>query len=281
MFSRNKDIFVYSSYWRTWSRVLLRMGGNFRYQLEVDVTPVNPLFNDSWRNTKNIRIRKHCTVHGPKDIYTHDLPDDVVEQMKEHVSQETIDVIIHSDLYNLIDWERFDDAYNAGGGGVHLLDCIKTITPIFRLGYVNNQGGDILYCGVDSFINKLKEDFGKEINIEEYLVTGWIEIQSQGTVCIYITRDKETEVSTTHFIVKDGNTQHYVNGFMVKFPSDWYYEIKGLVDQLLGEYIDKLEIRGEIESYIDQVKLVLEYDMLRRLVQKNERIRTGIGNDPI
>ena len=266
MFSRNKDIFVRSSYWGTWSRVLLRMGGNFRYQLEVDVTPVNPQYKHSWLETRNIRIRKHCTAHGPKDIYTHDLPDIVVDQMKEHVSQEAIDVIIHSDLYNLIDWERFDDVHNSSGGGVHLLDCIKTITPIFRLGYINNQGSDIINGDVESFSNKLKEDFGRDVYGKEKLVSGWIEIQSQGTVCIYITRDEETGVYTTHFIVKDGNTQYYANAFMFKFPSDWSHEIKGLVDQLLGEYIDKLEIKAEVNSYIDQVKLVLEHDVLWGLV---------------
>ncbi|WZX10293.1 hypothetical protein ACP1_0004 [Aeromonas phage ACP1] len=267
MFSRNKDIFVYSSYWRTWSRVLLRMGGNFRYQLEVDVTPVNPQYKESWEQSKNIRIRRHCTVHGPRDVYTHDLPDEVVESMKEHISEEAIDVILHSDLYNLIDWERFDDVNNSSsGGGVHLLDCIKTITPIFRLGYVNDQGSDIINGDVESFSNKLKEDFGRDVYGKERLVTGWIEIQSQGTVCIYITQDEETEVYTTHFIVKDGNSQHYVNAYMFKFPSDWYSEIKGLVDQLLGEYIDKLEIRGEVDSYIDQAKLVLEHDVLLGLV---------------
>ena len=266
MFSRNKDIFVYSSYWRTWSRVLLRMGGNFRYQLEVDVTPVNPLFNDSWRETKNIRIRKHCTVHGPKDIYTHDLPDTVVEEMKKHVSQETVDVILHSDIYNLIDWERFDECHNTSGGGVQLFDCIKTITPIFRLGYINNQGGDIIYCGVDSFINKLKEDFGRDIYGKGSLVSGWIEIQSRGTVCIYITRDEETGVYTTHFITKEGNEQYYTNALMAKFPSDWYSEIKVLVAQLLGKDIDELGIKAEVYTFIDQAKLILEYDVLWGLV---------------
>lgn len=266
MFSRNKDIFVRSSYWGTWSRVLLRMGGNFRYQLEVDVTPVNPQFKHSWLETKNVRIRKHCTSHGPKDIYTHDLPDIVVDQMKEHVSQEAIDVIIHSDLYNLIDWERFDDVHNSSGGGVHLLDCIKTITPIFRLGYINNQGSDIINGDIESFSNKLKEDFGRDIYGKERLISGWIEIQSQGTVCIYITRDEETGVYTTHFITKEGNEQYYTNALMVKFPSDWYSEIKVLVAQLLGEDIDELGIKAEVYTFIDQAKLILEYDVLWGLV---------------
>ena len=266
MFSRNKDIFVYSSYWRTWSRVLLRMGGKFNYQLEVDVTPINDHYVSSWVPTESIRIRKHCTVHGPKDIYTHDLPDGVVKQMEEYLSQDVINIILHSDIYNLVDWELYDSIRNVEGGGIMLFACIKTITPIFRLGYVNDQGSDIINGDVESFSNKLKEDFGRDISDKERLVTGWIEIQSQGTVCIYITKDKETEVSTTHFIVKDGNTQHYVNAYMFKFPSDWYHEIKGIVDQLLGEYIDKLEIRGEVDSYIDQAKLVLEHDVLWGLV---------------
>lgn len=266
MFSRNKDIFVYSSYWRTWSRVLLRMGGKFNYQLEVDVTPINDHFVSSWVPTESIRIRKHCTVHGPKDIYTHDLPDTVVKQMEEYLSQDVINIILHSDIYNLVDWELYDSIRNVKGGGIMLFACIKTITPIFRLGYVNDQGSDILSCGVDSFINKLKEDFGKGIGIDEYLVTGWVEIQTKGTVCIYITCNKETGVYTTHFINKEGNEQLYANALMVKFPSDWYKEIKSLINQLLGTKVEQLEVKAELDTYIDQVKLILEYDVLRRLV---------------
>lgn len=266
MQSRNKDIFVKSAYWGTWSRVLFRMGGSNLYQIEVDITPINPQFASSWIGTKEVRIRRHCTLPSKSDRYTHHLPDEVVESMKKHISQETIDVIIHYDLYNLIDWERFDDVHNASGGGVHLFDCIKTITPIFRLGYVNDQGGDILYCGVDSFINKLKEDFGKEINIDEYLVTGWVEIQTKGTVCIYITCNKDTGVYTTHFINKEGNEQLYANALMEKFPSDWYSQIKPLVNQLLGSKVEQLEIKAELDSYIDQAKLVLEHDALWGLV---------------
>lgn len=266
MQSRNKDIFVKSAYWGTWSRVLFRMGGGNLYQVEVDVTPINPQFVSSWIGVKDVRIRNHCTLPSRSDHYTHHLPYEVVYQMKQHLSQEQIDIILHADIYNLIDWERYQEAHNKSGGGVHLLDCIKTITPIFRLGYINNQGGDIINGDIESFSNKLKEDFGKDIYGKERLVTGWIEIQSQGTVCIYITRDEETEVYTTHFIVKDGNVQYYANAFMFKYPSDWSHEIKSLVDQSLGEYIDKLEIKAEVNSYIDQVKLVLEHDVLWGLV---------------
>ena len=266
MFSRNKDIFVYSSYWRTWSRVLLRMGGKFYYQLEVDVTPINDHNVSSWVPTESIRIRKHCTVHGPKDIYTHDLPDTVVERMEEYLSQDVINIILHSDIYNLVDWELYYSIRNVEGGGIMLFACIKTITPIFRLGYVNNQGSDIINGDIESFSNKLKEDFGRDIYGKGSLVSGWIEIQSQGTVCIYITRDEETGVYTTHFITKEGNEQYYTNALMVKFPSDWYSEIKVLVAQLLGEDIDELGIKAEVHTFIDQAKLVLEHDVLWGLV---------------
>ena len=266
MFSRNKDIFVYSSYWRTWSRVLLRMGGKFHYQLEVDVTPINDHNVSSWVPTEYIRIRKHCTVHGPKDIYTHDLPDTVVERMEEYLSQDAINIILHSDIYNLVDWELYDSIRNVKDRGIMLFGCIKTITPIFRLGYVNNQGSDIINGDIESFSNKLKEDFGRDIYGKERLVTGWIEIQSQGTVCIYITKDEETGVYTTHFITKEGNEQYYTNALMVKFPSDWYSEIKVLVAQLLGEDIDELGIKAEVYTFIDQAKLVLEHDVLWGLV---------------
>ena len=63
MQSRNKDIFVKSAYWGTWSRVLFRMGGSNLYQVEVDVTPINPQFASSWIGVKNVRIRD--TAHFP------------------------------------------------------------------------------------------------------------------------------------------------------------------------------------------------------------------------
>jgi hypothetical protein len=53
---------------------------------------------------------------------------------------------------------------------------------------------------------------------------------------------------------------------MEKFPSDWYSQIKPLVNQLLGGKVDQLEIKAELDSYIDQVKLILEHDVLWRLV---------------
>lgn len=266
MLSRNKDIFVRSSYWGTWSRVLLRMGGQYNYQIEVDVTPVNDQFKFSWEQTKQIRIRKHMTAQAPRDIYTHHLPDNVVELMKEHLSQETVDIILHSDIYNLVDWEKYEDVRTKGGGGVQLLDCIKTITPIFRLGYINDKGGDIINGDKESFTNKLKEDFGKELSPKERLITGWMEIQTKGTICVYITSDVETDVYTTHFIAKEGNEQWYTNALMLKYPSDWLVEIKPLITQLLGNKLEDLGIVNEIETYVDQVKLILEYDVLWGLV---------------
>ena len=186
--------------------------------------------------------------------------------MEEYLSQDVINIILHSDIYNLVDWELYDSIRNVEGGGIMLFACIKTITPIFRLGYVNDQGSDIINGDIESFSNKLKEDFGRDIYGKERLVTGWIEIQSQGTVCIYITRDEETGVYTTHFITKEGNEQYYTNVLMVKFPSDWYSEIKVLVAQLLGEDIDELGIKAEVYTFIDQAKLVLEHDVLWGLV---------------
>jgi hypothetical protein len=53
---------------------------------------------------------------------------------------------------------------------------------------------------------------------------------------------------------------------MEKFPSDWYGQIKPLVNQLLGSKVEQLEIKAELNSYIDQAKLVLEHDVLWGLV---------------
>jgi glucan phosphorylase len=93
-----------------------------------------------------------------------------------------------------------------------------------------------------------------------------VEIQTKGTVCIYITCNKDTGVYTTHFISKEGNEQFYANALMEKFPSDWYGQIKPLVNQLLGSKVEQLEIKAELNSYIDQAKLVLEHDVLWGLV---------------
>lgn len=121
MLSDNKDWFVYSSYWRTWSRVLQRMGGSFNTQIEVDITPINPSIDESWMVIPKINIREHMTSTRQGDIWTHHLPDEVVKDLEKRVSKSQLDLILHKDLLSMINVEEFSKA----GHSLTLLELVK------------------------------------------------------------------------------------------------------------------------------------------------------------
>ncbi|UOX39536.1 putative CytH-like phosphatase [Aeromonas phage ZPAH34] len=121
MISNNKDWFVYSSYWRTWSRVLQRMGGAFHTQIEIDITPINPDLDRSWLAIPKVNIREHCTISREGDIWTHHLPDDVVKTLEARVSKSQLDLILHEDLLPMINVKEFSKA----GHSLILLEVVK------------------------------------------------------------------------------------------------------------------------------------------------------------
>lgn len=127
MYSKNKDWFNYCSYWGTWNRTLLRMGGEYKQQIEISLTAVNPTTESAWDNHLECRIRSHVTPASGSDKITHCLPDFVYNQISERFGEEVADMFIHVDLFNLIDWEKFEqvDRDWTMGGGVPLMMVLK------------------------------------------------------------------------------------------------------------------------------------------------------------
>lgn len=119
--SKNNNVFYYSGYWQTWNRVLFHDAGGrgmlqFRKKydipnsittIELDLTPVNGFtryWKDNTDNSSQARIRCHCTQLEGK--ITGSLPQDVYEEIKEHYSERTLDILLHADLLPFIDFEK-------------------------------------------------------------------------------------------------------------------------------------------------------------------------------
>lgn len=115
-----RSLFVYSSYWGKWSRVLQYKNGH-KPQVEVDCEPVN-LTQEGWRRVGSILIRQHSTARRQADYYYEALPYEVVETMQENISEIAMLEILHGDLLPLIDWEKYRRVDN---GGATLADILR------------------------------------------------------------------------------------------------------------------------------------------------------------
>jgi hypothetical protein len=118
--SHNGDMFVYSSYWHTWSRVLReRSGGN--PTIEVDLTAINPTADYGWARVLSCNIREHYTHRGTHDIICRSLPAHAVLLMRERMDSETFDKLVHQDLLPLIDWDKYREVCNGGAALKNIL----------------------------------------------------------------------------------------------------------------------------------------------------------------
>lgn len=110
------DWFEYDKYWRQWSRVMLRGGGNFDHEISIPLDPINdsPNFCDEkgWENIAKVLIRKH-DIRFRADTkcihYTHELPQEVYDRLVMMTGKATADVIMHGDLLPMIDWKRYNE----------------------------------------------------------------------------------------------------------------------------------------------------------------------------
>ena len=106
-------MFVYSSYWHTWSRVL----GHVKYGIvELNLTPINA----SWCGDKKWQqevgrgvIRRHCTHIEPDNFYK-ELPSEVLLQMGKYLDAGQIAKLLTYDFLPEIDWALYDKHRNAG-----------------------------------------------------------------------------------------------------------------------------------------------------------------------
>jgi hypothetical protein len=122
MYPRN--LFVFSAYWRTWSRVLRfsQHGECNQTQVEVDLTATNPTTALHWPRVQAINIREHHTARNARDLYTADLPLQVVELMRTWMPEEVVQRLLHEDFLPQIDWDKYQK-HNNGGCRLHM--CLK------------------------------------------------------------------------------------------------------------------------------------------------------------
>lgn len=114
--SRNGDMFFYSSYWHTWSRVLAPEG-----KLDVGIVEVD-LTGGNWERVRQINIRAHRTARKHGDLLVRELPADALELMKKHMpGQAILDVLLHENLLPQIDWYKYRKVCNGGATFANIL----------------------------------------------------------------------------------------------------------------------------------------------------------------
>lgn len=116
-----KPKFVYSSYWRTWSRLVVTVG---MHHVEVNMTPINGWGSNTER-CKSVNVRCHNTAREWNDVVADTLPDNVLAECNEHLGPEVTAFIASANFIELVDWTRYNQLCNGGASfyriakGVH------------------------------------------------------------------------------------------------------------------------------------------------------------------
>ena len=102
--------FVYSSYWRTWSRLLLNDFDTNKC-VELNLTPVGA---SGWPRVATENIRRHMTKRLANDKIVWVLPKEVEQACREHLGDKLFDKMLTYDYLSEIDWKAYDEASNGG-----------------------------------------------------------------------------------------------------------------------------------------------------------------------
>lgn len=112
----NYKKYVYSSYWRTWSRVLECKDGCF---VEVNLTAINPKDASEWERNSSIIIRRHRTSQCGNS-FSDIIPMYALAELESHMSEDVVQRLLYEDFLPQIDWDRYN-AYNNGGAEFELI----------------------------------------------------------------------------------------------------------------------------------------------------------------
>lgn len=137
--------FKYSSYWRTWNRVLKPVYGGQPYgYVEFSLEPINGWIKvpaqkdiyfpetlakrviDQVANVGSIRIRQHSTLPDPKDKYSSSIPDELLEKMKSVFGEDHTQYMLYGNIFDRVDWDKYRSTWTIGGG-IALEECGKNI----------------------------------------------------------------------------------------------------------------------------------------------------------
>ena len=112
-------MFHYSSYWKTWSRVLFLEGGMF---VELNLTPI-PYSIQTWAdNVEPEIIRIHQTVRKPKDIELPDIHGDAWKLMDANLHPDLVERLLRHDYIAELAMVLLEEAHHQDkrGGGIPL-----------------------------------------------------------------------------------------------------------------------------------------------------------------
>lgn len=118
---------IYSSYWGTYSRILCEKYDGWQ-TVELDLTPINPSWDNSWINIPKFSIRFHCTARTDRDTISSRLPKHWFDELGKRVGKDKRHALLTQDIMPLIDYDKYRKA-GKGGGVVNLIDCLKGEVP--------------------------------------------------------------------------------------------------------------------------------------------------------
>jgi hypothetical protein len=152
--SRNGNIFIFSDYWHSWSRILFHDAGGRgmeqmrrRYRIpsyiqtvEVDITPNNfsPRTNIGWDRVEHVNIRAHSSEISRHSQLRGSLPDEVLQALNTHLHHKAINALLHVDLLKYIDWDKYTLYCN---GGAPLQKIVKDFPTLEYYWYEQQQNG--------------------------------------------------------------------------------------------------------------------------------------------
>lgn len=151
--SRNNNMFRFSSYFLSWSRILFHDAGGYgmeqmrkRYDIpksiksiEIEITTVGGSAS-SWQGVAKGNIHCHSSDFNPRDLFRGGLDQAVLTQMQLHLPERTIEVLLHADLLCYLDFDKYDK-YNNGGAAIK--DIVKDFPTLeqYYAQQINNGGG--------------------------------------------------------------------------------------------------------------------------------------------
>ena len=144
--SSNNNVFIYSSYWRSWSRILFhddtgnsRGGVSMREeyvlpsgQQTIEVNVYDSITATQKRNHKVV-IRSHMTSINNSKI-SMALPLDITNKVLTEYEPDICNMILHVDLLKYIDFNKLKGPKN--NGGCELEDCLVDGLTIHKLNQI-------------------------------------------------------------------------------------------------------------------------------------------------
>lgn len=234
MESKNKDWFKYDTYWRQWSRVICRGGGNYDHEISIPITPINDEASE-WSELAKIQIHRFDIRYASfrnKNKYTHVLPDAVYEKMKENLSNNKIEVLLHSNILPLIDWDKYVEL---GDSQIPIYHCSMDQTGYFTQLYAGNPARETFPTA-----EQFKREYGVHVPEDHILLGGVYHEHGNDHVRCHGTHDLANNTISFEVLL-DGENYSIATRFSSRLGDTESSWDKGLLEFMQGCHYVKIE----------------------------------------